>query len=216
MPVKPSWRMFWSATTSCWATQVISLLTNPHNLTVESISSWVEGHQDSNCHIGQLAQRTFQVQVTPLHMRITIPAIASSSKITPPMNLTDMSVGNSPMHLDRQCVMPGSSSNGHSSKTILISSSYHYASRKTMTKKALHTSSHGIIGWWKWWDVVGWGTNSTCQDIKHWEGGDVRVSIFPIVVCVRSAYVISTGVGFRVDSSAVMLLQLDLWGYPLH
>ena len=42
------------------------------------------------------------------------------------------------------------------------------------------------------------------------EGGDVRVSIFPIVVCVRSAYVISTGIGFRVESDAVALLQLDL------
>ena len=42
-------------------------------------------------------------------------------------------------------------------------------------------------------------------------GGDgVRVSIFPIAVCVRSAYVISAGVGFRVESSAVALLQLDL------
>ena len=38
----------------------------------------------------------------------------------------------------------------------------------------------------------------------------VRVSIFPIVVCVRSAYVISASVGFRVESSAVALLQLDL------
>ena len=38
----------------------------------------------------------------------------------------------------------------------------------------------------------------------------VRVSIFPIVVCVRSDYVISAGVGFRVESSAVVLLQLDL------
>ena len=38
----------------------------------------------------------------------------------------------------------------------------------------------------------------------------VRVPIFPIVVCVRSAYVIGTGVGFRVESGAVALLQLDL------
>ena len=38
----------------------------------------------------------------------------------------------------------------------------------------------------------------------------VRVSIFPIVVCVRSAYVISASVGFRVESGAVALLQLDL------
>ena len=41
-------------------------------------------------------------------------------------------------------------------------------------------------------------------------GDDVRVSIFPIVVCVRSAYVISAGVEFRVESGAVVLLQLDL------
>ena len=41
-------------------------------------------------------------------------------------------------------------------------------------------------------------------------GGDVRVPIFPIVVCVRSAYVIGAGVGFRVESGAVVLLQLDL------
>ena len=39
---------------------------------------------------------------------------------------------------------------------------------------------------------------------------DVRVPIFPIVVCVRSAYVIGAGVGFRVESGAVVLLQLDL------
>ena len=45
---------------------------------------------------------------------------------------------------------------------------------------------------------------------------NVRVPIFPIVVCVRSAYVIGAGVGFRVESGAVALLQLDLWGYPLH
>ena len=38
----------------------------------------------------------------------------------------------------------------------------------------------------------------------------VRVPIFPIVVCVRSTYVIGTGVGFRVESGAVALLQLDL------
>ena len=38
----------------------------------------------------------------------------------------------------------------------------------------------------------------------------VRVPIFPIVVCVRSAYVIGAGVGFRVESGAVALLQLDL------
>ena len=38
----------------------------------------------------------------------------------------------------------------------------------------------------------------------------VRVSIFPVVVCVCSAYVISAGVGFRVESGAVALLQLDL------
>ena len=38
----------------------------------------------------------------------------------------------------------------------------------------------------------------------------VRVPIFPIVVCVCSAYVIGTGVGFRVESGAVALLQLDL------
>ena len=42
------------------------------------------------------------------------------------------------------------------------------------------------------------------------EGGDIRVSIFPIVVCVCSAYVINAGVGFRVESDAVALLQLDL------
>ena len=42
----------------------------------------------------------------------------------------------------------------------------------------------------------------------HWEV--VRVLIFPIVVCVRSAYVIGAGVGFRVESGAVALLQLDL------
>ena len=41
-------------------------------------------------------------------------------------------------------------------------------------------------------------------------GGSVRVPIFPIVVCVRSAYVIGAGVGFRVESGAVALLQLDL------
>ena len=38
----------------------------------------------------------------------------------------------------------------------------------------------------------------------------VRVPIFPIVVCVRSAYVIGAGVGFRVESGSVALLQLDL------
>ena len=38
----------------------------------------------------------------------------------------------------------------------------------------------------------------------------VRVPIFPIVVCVRSAYVIGAEVGFRVESGAVALLQLDL------
>ena len=38
----------------------------------------------------------------------------------------------------------------------------------------------------------------------------VRVSIFPIVVCVRSTYVISAGIGFRVKSGAVALLQLNL------
>ena len=38
----------------------------------------------------------------------------------------------------------------------------------------------------------------------------VRVPIFPIVVCVRSAYVIGADVGFRVESGAVALLQLDL------
>ena len=38
----------------------------------------------------------------------------------------------------------------------------------------------------------------------------VRVPIFPIVVCVRSAYVIGTRVGFRVESGAVVPLQLDL------
>ena len=38
----------------------------------------------------------------------------------------------------------------------------------------------------------------------------VRIPIFPIVVCVRSAYVIGAGVGFRVESGAVALLQLDL------
>ena len=38
----------------------------------------------------------------------------------------------------------------------------------------------------------------------------VRVPIFPIVVCVHSAYVIGAGVGFRVESGAVALLQLDL------
>ena len=38
----------------------------------------------------------------------------------------------------------------------------------------------------------------------------VRVPIFPIVVCVRSAYVIGARVGFRVESGAVALLQLDL------
>ena len=38
----------------------------------------------------------------------------------------------------------------------------------------------------------------------------VRVPIFPIVVCVRSAYVIGAGGGFRVESGAVALLQLDL------
>ena len=38
----------------------------------------------------------------------------------------------------------------------------------------------------------------------------VRVPIFPIVVCVRYAYVIGAGVGFRVESGAVALLQLDL------
>ena len=38
----------------------------------------------------------------------------------------------------------------------------------------------------------------------------VRVPIFPIVVCVRLAYVIGAGVGFRVESGAVALLQLDL------
>ena len=64
----------------------------------------------------------------------TILAIPSSSKITLPMNLTDMLVGNSPMHLAGRCVMPGSSSNGQSSKTIPISSLCHYISRKTMTK----------------------------------------------------------------------------------
>ena len=37
----------------------------------------------------------------------------------------------------------------------------------------------------------------------------VRVPIFPIVVCVRSAYVIGPGVGFRVESGAVALLQLE-------
>ena len=41
-------------------------------------------------------------------------------------------------------------------------------------------------------------------------GINVRVLIFPIVVCVRSAYVIGAGVGFRVESGAVALLQLDL------
>ena len=41
-------------------------------------------------------------------------------------------------------------------------------------------------------------------------GKGVRVPIFPIVVCVRSAYVIGAGVGFRVESGAVALLQLDL------
>ena len=38
----------------------------------------------------------------------------------------------------------------------------------------------------------------------------VRVPIFPIVVCVCSAYVIGARVGFRVESGAVALLQLDL------
>ena len=38
----------------------------------------------------------------------------------------------------------------------------------------------------------------------------VRVPIFPIVVCVQSAYVIGARVGFRVESGAVVLLQLDL------
>ena len=53
------------------------------------------------------------------------------------------------------------------------------------------------------------------EDVIHevlessgWVG--VRVPIFPIVVCVRSAYVIGAGVGFRVESGAVALLQLDL------
>ena len=41
-------------------------------------------------------------------------------------------------------------------------------------------------------------------------GASVRVPIFPIVVCVRSAYVIGAGVGFRVESGAMVLLQLDL------
>ena len=38
----------------------------------------------------------------------------------------------------------------------------------------------------------------------------VRVPIFPIIVCGRSAYIIGAGVGFRVESGAVALLQLDL------
>ena len=65
---------------------------------------------------------------------------------------------------------------------------------------------------WRWlpnqeYQVRGW---------IMWRRHIVRVPIFPIVVCVRSAYVIGTGVGFRVESGAVVLLQLDLWGYPLH
>ena len=51
------------------------------------------------------------------------------------------------------------------------------------------------------------------SSLSQWQTTDqvvVRVPIFPIVVCVRSAYVIGAGVGFRVESGAVALLQLDL------
>ena len=48
----------------------------------------------------------------------------------------------------------------------------------------------------------------SCTNLS--KGSAVRVPIFPIVVCVRSAYVIGAGVGFRVESGAVALLQLDL------
>ena len=51
-----------------------------------------------------------------------------------------------------------------------------------------------------------WGPLGGPQRWMH----TVRVPIFPIVVCVRSAYVIGAGVGFRVESGAVALLQLDL------
>ena len=55
---------------------------------------------------------------------------------------------------------------------------------------------------------------TTCSPTQHPPaqpgGPPVRVPIFPIVVCVRSAYVIGAGVGFRVESGAVALLQLDL------
>ena len=47
-------------------------------------------------------------------------------------------------------------------------------------------------------------------DVLVATSASVRVPIFPIVVCVRSAYVIGAGVGFRVESGAVVLLQLDL------
>ena len=46
--------------------------------------------------------------------------------------------------------------------------------------------------------------------VNRSETPSVRVPIFPIVVCVQSAYVIGAGVGFRVESGAVALLQLDL------
>ena len=52
------------------------------------------------------------------------------------------------------------------------------------------------------WDIL----NVCCMTSRQ----VVRVPIFPIVVCVRSAYVIGAGVGFRVESGAVALLQLDL------
>ena len=53
--------------------------------------------------------------------------------------------------------------------------------------------------------------HSSSESPLMFMGGSVsvRVPIFPIVVCVRSAYVIGAGVGFRVESGAVALLPLD-------
>ena len=48
------------------------------------------------------------------------------------------------------------------------------------------------------------------DDLEPINKGNVRVPIFPIVVCVRSTYVIGARVGFRVESGAVALLQLDV------
>ena len=64
----------------------------------------------------------------------------------------------------------------------------------------------GLAGWWKTLELVArnyWWPQMSCYI-------GVRVPIFPIIVCVRSAYVIGAGVGFRVESGAVALLQLDL------